>query len=110
MIGSARHRVLFQNPGAAVPDGDGGYTQSWTDVPPGAWFAAIAPASPNDLERFTAGTVITQVAHIVRGRYQPGITTATRMVFNGRTFAIAGTRNVEERGITMELLAVELQP
>jgi SPP1 family predicted phage head-tail adaptor len=107
MIGDYRHRVVFQNP-TRVADSDGGYTQTWADLTPGTWFAAITPASPNDLERFTVGTVITQLAHIVRGRYLAGVTTATRMVFDGRTFAIAGTRNVDERKVTMELLAVEL--
>jgi hypothetical protein len=30
--GDYRHTVTFQNPGPAVPDGDGGYTQSWVDL------------------------------------------------------------------------------
>ena len=107
--GEYRHRVVFQNPGAAVADGDGGYTQTWTDLTPTGWYVAIAPASPNDLERFTSSTVITQMTNLVRGDFHPGVTTATRMQFSGQTFAIAGTRDPDKRGITMELLAVELQ-
>ena len=40
-----RHRVLFQNPGPAVPDGDGGYTQSWIDLVPPTWQVSIEPAT-----------------------------------------------------------------
>jgi head-tail adaptor len=109
-LGDQRHRVVFQQRGE-TPASDGGYTETWTDLTPLplGWKVQISPASPNDLERATAGTVVTQVTAIVRGRYHPGITTASRMVFGSRTFSIVGTRNVEERGRMMELLAVELQ-
>ena len=35
--GEYRHSVLFQNPGPPVPDGDGGFTQSWIDLVPPTW-------------------------------------------------------------------------
>lgn len=107
-IGAYRHRVLFQAPGPAVPDGDGGYTQTWSDLAPGAWMVSIEPATARDLERVAAGTVLSTASHVVKGRYHDGVTTKTRMVFAGRTFAITGVANVEERGITMELVAVEV--
>ena len=37
-IGQARHLVTFEDPGAPVPDGEGGYTQT------------LDPARPADLE------------------------------------------------------------
>lgn len=107
-IGEYRHSVLFQNPGAAVPDGDGGYTQTWTDLSPAMWHVSIEPATARDLERVAAGTVISTASHIVKGRYHPGVTTATRMIFGGRTFSITGKANLEERSILMELIAVEV--
>ena len=107
MIGDYRHLVTFQDPGPAVPDGAGGYTQTWDDLTPATWKVQITPAGAADLERVTAGTVLTQATHIVRGRYHPGVSTRSRMLFSGRTFMIAGTRNVEERSILMELVAVE---
>lgn len=107
-VGTHRHLVLFQNPGAPVPDGDGGYTQSWTDASPATWHVSIDPATTRDLERVAAGTVLSTASHIVRGRYHPGVTLATRMVFGGRTFSITGKANLEERGIDMELVAVEV--
>lgn len=109
-LGDQRHRVVFQQP-VQTATSDGGYSETWTDLTPLplGWRVQISPSSPNDLERVTAGTVLTQVTALVRGRYHPGVTTATRMQFDGRVFSIVGTRNVEERGRWMELLVVELQ-
>jgi head-tail adaptor len=100
--------VTFQNPGAAVPNGDGGYTQTWADLSPATWHVAIHPATARDLERVTAGTVLATMSHLVTGRYHPQVSTQTRMVFGARTFSITGKANLEERGITMELIAVEV--
>jgi head-tail adaptor len=105
--GDYRHSVLFQNPGPPVPDGDGGFTQSWIDLVPPSWRVSIEPATARDLEFVTAGTVLSAATHIVRGDFHPGVTTATRMVFDGRQMSITGKQNLEERGITMELVAVE---
>ena len=107
-IGEHRHTVLFQNPGTPVADGDGGYTQVWSDLSPATWKVSIEPATARDLERIAAGTVISTATHIVTGRFHPGVTTETRMVFNGRLFSITGVANLEERGIAMELVAVEV--
>lgn len=107
-VGDFRHLVLFQNPGAPVADGDGGFTQSWTDLVPGTWHVSIEPATARDLERVAAGTVLSTASHIVKGRYHSGVTTKTRMVFGGRTFSITGVANLEERSTHMELIAVEV--
>lgn len=108
MIGDHRHLVTFQSPGANVPDGDGGYTQGWADVEPPLWYVSIQPASAHDLERVAAGTILTTASHIVKGRYLAGVTTSSRMLFKGRTFAITGIRNIDERSIDMEMVAVEM--
>lgn len=107
-VGDYRHSVVFENPSATVPDGDGGFTQTWDALDPPIWHVSIAPASPQDLERFAAGTVITQNTNIVKGRWRPDVSTATRMIFAGRPFSIVGTRNVDERSVALELLAVEM--
>jgi head-tail adaptor len=107
-IGEHRHLVTFQNPGTPIPDGDGGYTQTWSDLSPATWHVSIAPATARDLERAVAGSVLSTSSHIVKGRYHPGVTLATRMSFDGRTFSITGKANLEERGIFMELVAVEV--
>jgi head-tail adaptor len=107
MIGDHRHLVVFQDPGDPVPDGAGGYVQTWQDLTPATWHVQIAPATAADLERVAAGTVLTQATSLVRGRYHPGVSTRTRMLYSGRTFAITGARTADERGVTMELAAVE---
>lgn len=107
-LGDYRHTVLLQNPGTPTPDGDGGYTQSWTDCVPPTWQCSIEPATVRDLERVAAGTVIATATQIIKGHYRPDVTTKTRLVFNGRRFSITGVQNPQERGITLELTAVEV--
>ena len=79
MIGDYRHLVLLQSPGSPVPDGDGGWTETWSDLSPSTWHVSIEPATARDLERVSAGTVMSTASHIVKGRYHPGVTTKTRI-------------------------------
>lgn len=106
-IGDYRHAVTFQNPGPAVADGDGSYTETWTDLTPAPWRVSIDQASARDLERAGVGTVTSGASYVVRGFRHPGVTTKSRMRFDGRTLAITGVYNVQERGVYMELIAVE---
>lgn len=90
------HRILLQKPGPEVPTDDG-YAQSWIDLAPPKLFARIDPATARDLERVFAGAVISTASHVVRMPYHPGITTKTRIIFNGRTFEVTGVSSPEER-------------
>ena len=108
--GAYRHLVTFQNPGAPVPDGDGGYTQTWTDCTPATWHVAITPATAGDHERRAAGTVLSEATHVVRGDFHPQVSTRTRMLLASQVFAITGVVNLELRGVTMECGAVEVVP
>ena len=108
MTDTYRHLVLLQDPGPAVPDGDGGFTNSWVDLAPPTWHCSIAPATAKDLERVANGTVLSTNTYIVKGRYRPDVVTTSRLVFNGRLFSITGASNPEERNITLELVAVEI--
>ena len=103
-LGRYRHLVLFQNPAPPVPDGDGSFTLTWSDV--ASWPVSLEPATARDLERVTSGTVISTAAYLVTGRYHPSVSTQTRMIEGGRIFAITGVTNVHERGDKMELIAV----
>jgi head-tail adaptor len=105
-IGTHRHLVTLQNPGAIVADADGNWTQIPTTL--GTWYCSIEPATARDLERRVAGTVIASATHVLKGRYVAGVTTQTKIVFQGRTFNVTGVANVEERSIDMEILAVEM--
>jgi SPP1 family predicted phage head-tail adaptor len=102
------HKVTLQSPGPAVSDGDGGFTQSWTDLVPPSWTCEIKPATERDLERVAAGTVITTNTYIVKGPYRPDVTTKARLLFNGREFSITSVANPEERNVELILVGVEV--
>jgi len=104
-IGRDSQLVTFEGPGDPVPDGEGGYTQAWTPLAPPTWYVRIRPATARDAEKVTAGTVITHVSHIVHGRFHPGVTTRTRMLFKGHIYQITSVVNLEERDREMELVA-----
>jgi SPP1 family predicted phage head-tail adaptor len=107
-VGDRPHRVTPQNPGPAVSDGNGHYTQTWTDLVPPALSMKIAPATQRDLEHLATGTVIAHATHIVTGPYHPQVTTKTRVLFNGRSFSVTGVANPEERNVEMILVCVEV--
>jgi head-tail adaptor len=107
-VPNLRHKVRLQNPGPPVSDGEGGYTQSWTDLTPATWDCSIDPATARDLERVTAGTTLATASHVVRGRYHPGITTATRILFGARTLYVNGVANPEERNVETIALCQEI--
>lgn len=104
-IGDYRHLVTFQAP-THVGDADGGYTDEWVNLTPD-WFVDIRPATVRDLERQTAGTIVAAATHVITGRYRADVQIDAQMLFNTRTFRITGVKNVDERGIVMQLFAVE---
>jgi head-tail adaptor len=106
-IGDYRHHGVFQDPAAPAPDGEGGWIEGWTDLTPPDWPIAVVPATVRDIERVAAGTVITSATHVITGRWRPDVSTATRILFEGRVFHITGIQNVDERDITMQLIAEE---
>jgi hypothetical protein len=106
-IGDYKHLVVFQDPGPALPDGAGGYTQTWADLAPGTWRVSVRPAGVGDLERVGSGTVITQGASIVAGHYHAGVSTRSRMLYNGKTWSVTGARFVDTIPPSMELAVVE---
>ena len=106
-IGTHRHLVTVQGPGAPLSDGDGGFTTPWADLVPGTWYCSLEPATARTLERVAAGTVLSTATHIATGRYHSGITVATRIVFDGRVFSVTGVANPEERKIRTICTVVE---
>jgi head-tail adaptor len=105
--GQRLHLVTLQNPTTTAPDGDGGYTQTWTDLAPPKVFMSINAASARDLEYLASGTVAASATHLLRGPFHPGVTTQTRVLFGARTFHVASVRNPEERSIEMILVCEE---
>ena len=104
------HLVLLQNPGPAIADGDGGFTQTWSDLVPRSLYVSIAPATAADLERVARGTVLSAATQIVKGPHHPQITTKTRILFGARQFEVTGVSNPEERNVETIAICVELVP
>jgi len=107
-IGAYRHRVSVSNPSGYVPDGDGGYTSGYVPATPPVIDASIQAATARDLERVTAGTVLATATHLIRCRFHPEITTATRLTFKGRIFEVQSVQNVDERDIALVLICTEV--
>jgi head-tail adaptor len=107
-VGRYRHVVRLESPGDPVPDGDGGYTESWAPLNPATWACMIRPANARDLETIGAGTVLSQATHVVEGRYHAGITTETRLIRDGRVLNVIYVGNRAERGITTDLICAEV--
>ena len=103
-------RVTLQNPGPAVPDGDGGWTQGWIDLDPPTVQASIAPAGRATLEHVVAGTVLSQATHVVTIWYHPGVTTKTRLAILGtpRTMNVLAVADPEELHRELDLVCAEV--
>jgi SPP1 family predicted phage head-tail adaptor len=104
--GARRHRVLFQS-GVQTADSDGSYTTAWTDIGL-AIYCEVKPATQRDLERATAGTVLSTATYVITGPYVELVNTKSRAIFDGRTFSVIGKATPEERKIEMILLCVEV--
>jgi head-tail adaptor len=107
MTGTYRHVVTVQAPGPPMPDGDGGFTESWVASDPPTWSVSIASASGAQDTR-TAGTVIATATHQMRGRYHPGVTTNARLLLEARVFHVTQVKNVDERNRTLEITCSEV--
>jgi hypothetical protein len=87
-LGDYRHRVTLKDVDPAVV------------LDPAAWDCAIQSA---------AGQVIDGLAaFFVRGRYHPGITLETQIVFEGRTLQVQSVNDIDERHQDLVLMCVEV--
>jgi head-tail adaptor len=107
-IGTYRHVATVENPGPHEPDGLGGYTPTWIAATPATLKVSITPATAKDLETVTAGTVTATATHLVRGRWHPGITPASRLRARGRTLNVLAVGNPDERDRTVVLICAEV--
>ena len=107
-IGARPHWVLLQNPGTAVPDGDGGFMQTWAPLAPPGTYAQIKPATAKDLERVASGTVLSMASHVVTMPYHPQVTTKTQIVFGVRRFSVVGVASPDERNVETIAICAEV--
>jgi SPP1 family predicted phage head-tail adaptor len=105
VIGKLRHRITFQQENR-TDDGAGGGDLSWTDIAgvPTVW-ARVEPVSTGEALR--AMQLQSGITHRITLREKTEITTAMRIVFEGRYFNIRGIRHIEERGRWTEITAEE---
>ena len=110
MIATGRRdkRVLLENPGGSVPDGEGGYVEGWVSLDPAEVFAHINPANARDLERAAAGTVIATASHMIEILYHPGVTVQTRITYGTRIFQVTSVRNPDEANRELVIVAEEI--
>jgi len=105
-IAARAKRVLLQNAGPDVADGAGGFTHSWVDLPPAA-DARVAPAAGN-LESVAAGAaVVASASHVITIPYRAGVSTATRVVVDGRALYVTGVQDPDERHVELVLVCEE---
>jgi len=104
-IAERGHKVVLENPGASVPDGNGGFTEGW-DLVATLW-GRVSPASAAELRQVVAGTVTALLPYLVVVPFVPGVTTQTRVTYQGRFFAVQAVRNVDEKNIRLEIICEE---
>jgi len=111
--GTYRQLATLSSPGAAVPDGDGGFTQAQVPLDPPEWRCAIESASAAAAERSFSSTVIAQASQVLTGRFHPGITTSTQVVWTDRAGVshlanVLGVEDVEGAGVVTMVLVSEV--
>ena len=85
-IGAYRHAVTLEHPAVAI-------------VPP-TWHCSIQSAATQVVDG--------QTAFYVRGRFHPGLTLETRLIFEGRTLRVQSVSDVDERHVEVMVLCVEV--
>lgn len=113
VIGELRQVANLFNPGTPVPDGDGGFTQVFTPLDPPQWRCSIETASVRASERLFAASVIAQATYILSGRFHPGISTKTRIVWVDRagethTTDVLDVNDTEGAGVETVALVSEV--
>ena len=111
-IANRQTRVTLWAPGVAVPDGDGGYTQTESALTPPALFAFVRPVTAADLERVAGATTLATATHLVSVPYHAGITTETVLHLDdpprpGRVLKVVALSNPDERNADLDLVCAE---
>jgi len=108
-VSSRQKRIVFQNPGPPVPDGDGGFSQSWIDLPPAA-YAQVSKATQQSLERITSGAILSTASYVVTAPYRVGVTTKSRIIFDGRVLNVLDVTDEDERHVELKISCAEVVP
>ncbi len=107
-LGHYRHVVTLDEPGNPISDPDGGWIPTWAPLDPPTWHCSITQPAARTLESLGAGSVESTATHLLSGRYHKGITTQTRVMFEGRTLNVIYVANRDERDITTDAVCAEV--
>jgi SPP1 family predicted phage head-tail adaptor len=105
--GKLKHLITLRQK-TLVPDGYGGYTETWADV--AQKFALIEPVKA--MKRFEAMQLGFEVTHTITMRKDLDlpITADMKIVFDGRTFDILSVIDVDEDDRYLEISCKEVVP
>lgn len=99
-----KKRVTIQNI-AREEDGQGGYTETWASA--ATVWASIEPVK--GWERYQAAQLATPVTHKIVMRYTPAVSTASRLIYDGRVFGVKECLNRNEDNRFLDIRALELE-
>lgn len=102
------HRVEVLNPDGPPVADSGEYVQAYAST--GYAYAAIEPATPARLERFTQSGSVASASHVITLDYRKDVTTKTRLDFYGRRFDVLGYGSPRELGVDLVLVCQEMRP
>lgn len=100
--GKLRHRVEVQSTTETV-DAHGGVVRTWTTD--ATRWASIEPLRMR--ESFEAQQIEAKISHRIIMRHYPSLVSSQRILHGARVFNIHSIRNIEERDIMTEVLAME---
>lgn len=97
--------VVMVNPGelrtelaleqmSPVPDGAGGFVESWTDI--ATLFARLEPVAARD--RFGADQTLEEVTHRVTMRHRTDVVSGMRLTWGTRRFLVLTVHDPDETG------------
>jgi SPP1 family predicted phage head-tail adaptor len=94
--GDLRHRITLQQK-TKIPDGQGGYTESWADFVT-VWAAIETPTGQWNWKREAeAGQLQSDLEYRIRIRFQSNVTPEFRVKYGSRIFSIKSVVDVNER-------------
>ena len=113
-LGGLRNVASASKPtGTRTIDAGGGYVETYAPLDPPRWNCKIDKASVKVAERLFAATVLAHATHILSGRFHPGITTKTRLVWVDRagethTADVVDVDDTEGAGVETVALVTEI--
>lgn len=106
-IGELRHRVTIQYKVPGDPDGAGGkLSETWGTL--ATVWAKVDPRAPREI--LLADQIVHRITCLITIRRRSDVTSAMRVSYQGRIFAILGVREINEARHWTELQCEEGAP